>query len=97
MVDNRVACKTVLLKWSHLVQGFCAKRGRGGDELAKARLGMGAGKEVSVMDVDEDGTTLTLFDLESWWCTALGWMPRKACGGHGRMVNFSALTEYVSD
>ena len=49
------------------------------------------------MDVDEDGTTLTLFDPESWWCTALGWMPRKACGGHGRMVNFSTLTEYVSD
>jgi hypothetical protein len=57
MVDNRVACETVLIElWSHLVQGFCAKRGRVGDGLAKTRLGMGAGKEVSI--VGGDGTAV---------------------------------------
>jgi len=43
-------------------RAFGAKRGRGGDGWAKdkARLGMGAGKEVS--SIGWDGTALTLFD-----------------------------------
>jgi len=56
-------CETVLIElWSHIVRDFGAKRGRGGDAWAKARPGMGAGKEVSSMG---GMGTSTLFDLES--------------------------------
>jgi hypothetical protein len=53
---------------------------------------MGDGKEVR-----PDGTASTLFDLESWWHwhSAPGWLPRKVCGEHGRIVIFGALTQYV--
>jgi len=37
-----------------------------------------------------DGTASTLLGLDSWAAK-----PRKVCGEHGRIVIFSALTEYV--
>jgi hypothetical protein len=43
--DDRWDSEIILIEhWSHLVQGFGAKRARGGDEWAKAWLEMGTGK-----------------------------------------------------
>jgi len=52
-----------------------------------------------------DGAASTLINLESWWRTVLDslysdwvrWLPRKVYGEHGRIVIFSALTEYVGE
>jgi hypothetical protein len=75
---------------SHFVQGFGAKRGRGGDGWAKAWLGTGAGKVVRRLTDGLDGTASTAFPSRSGVLR---------CGGfQGRcVVNmlFGALTEYV--
>jgi hypothetical protein len=82
-------------------RAFGEKGGRGRDGWAKARLGMGAGKEVSSMPVG--GTASTLFDLELWWRTVVldpsivwGGCQRCARGEFCRIVVFSVLTEYVT-
>ena len=39
----------------------------------------------------QDGTAsvrVDMFSLESWWRTALGWLQRKVCGEHGRILCF---------